>query len=144
MAEVTEFWQEVLTVYRTTVKKLKARLAKEGITFLQYSVLLVLARNGPMQMNRFGEYMLVVSSDVAGLVDRMEKKDYVRGRWGTDDRRLYVVEPTELGSSIYRRIFGRFQAYVRRIGNSLSPAELDATVASLEKVLKTVERVPEI
>ncbi len=139
-----ELWRTVRSIYRTALKRLNARLSKEKITFSQYSVLLALARNGPMQMNRLGEHMLVAPANVTGLVDRMEKKGYVRRRRDRADRRLYVIEPTELGTATFRRISGRFQAYVRSIGRDLSDAELESTLASLRKVLAAVERTREI
>jgi len=69
-----ELWQNIRDIYRAALKRLNAKLRKERITFSQYSVLLALSRNGPMQMNKLSEHMLVAPANVTGLVDRMERK----------------------------------------------------------------------
>lgn len=139
-----ELWQSIRNIYRTALKRLNARLAKERITFSQYSVLLALSRNGPMQMNKLGENMLVAPANVTGLVDRMERKGYVRRRRDQKDRRLYVIEPTESGSRIFKSISGRFRQYTGRLGSELTPAELAVTLKALEKVRRKVEAAAEI
>ena len=139
-----ELWQSVRTIYRTVLNRLNARLRKERITFSQYSVLLALSRNGPMQMNRLGEHMLVAPANVTGLIDRMGKKGYVRRRRDPRDRRLYVIEPTESGERIYKSISARFTEYAEGMAAALSQDELAATLKALKKVRQTVEARAEI
>lgn len=139
-----ELWQKIRNIYRTAIKRLNSRLAKEKITFSQYSVLLALSRSGPMQMNRLSEHMLVAPANVTGLVNRMEKKGYVRRREDQKDGRLYVIETTESGSRIFRNISSRFRQYAGRLGSDLTPAELAVTLRALEKVRRRVETGAEI
>ena len=140
----SELWGLVRSIYRTALKRLNARLAKEKVSFSQYSVLLALSRNGPMQMSKLGDHMLVAPANVTGLVDRMEKKGLVRRKRDPRDRRLYVIEPTDLGESTFRSISVRFRAYVRSIGEGLSPAEQDAALFALKKMMAKVEATREI
>jgi len=139
-----ELWQNIRTIYRTVLNRLNARLRKERITFSQYSVLLALARNGPMQMSKLGEQMLVAPANVTGLVDRMEKKGYVRRKRSEKDRRLYVIESTEKGSRIFKSISGRFRQYAGSIGSTLTRAELDSAIVALRKVKAEVREPAEI
>jgi DNA-binding MarR family transcriptional regulator len=139
-----ELWQSIRTIYRTVLKRLNARLSKEKITFSQYSVLLALSRNGPMQMNKLGEHMLVAPANVTGLVDRMEKKGYVKRRRDEHDRRLYVIEPTQMGSQIFKRISSRFRQYAGSLGKTLTPEELNSTTSALRKVRRELEELAEL
>jgi len=139
-----EMWRLVRSIYRTALKRLNARLAKERITFPQYSVLLALARNGPMPMTRLGEEMLVAPANVTGLVDRMEKKGYVMRKRDPKDRRSYVIEPTELGDKVFQSISVRFRTYVRSMGDALSHDELSDALSALQKTLTTIESTKEI
>lgn len=143
-SENMELWQSIRTIYRAALKRLNSRLAREKITFSQYSVLLALSRNGPMQMNRLSGHMLVAPANVTGLVDRMSKKGYVRRRRDPRDRRLFVVEPTEGGARLFRSISSRFRKYVGRLGAELTDEELLVTLRALEKVLRVVEAEEEI
>lgn len=139
-----ELWQSIRTIYRAMLKRLNARLRKERITFSQYSVLLALSRNGPMQMSKLGEHMLVAPANVTGLVDRMEKKGYVTRKRDEKDRRLYVIEETADGSRIFKRISGRFRQYAGSLGLTLTPEELASTLASLRKVMAELEELGEL
>jgi DNA-binding MarR family transcriptional regulator len=139
-----ELWRSIRTIYRSVLKRLNARLRKEKITFSQYSVLLALSRNGPMQMNKLSEHMLVAPANVTGLVDRMEKKGYVRRRKDEKDRRLYVIEETEEGSRIFKRISSRFRQYAGSLGKTLTPGELDSALAALRKVRTELEELGEL
>ena len=139
-----ELWSEIRDIYRTALKRLNARLAVENITFPQYNVLLALGRNGSMQMSLLGEHMLVAPANVTGLIDRIEAKGYVRRRRDPHDRRLWVIELTEEGARVYRNISSRFREYARGLGSSLSPQELAAAVASLDKVRRRVKEPAEL
>ena len=139
-----ELWQSIRTIYRSALKRLNARLAKERITFSQYSVLLALSRSGPMQMNKLGEHMLVAPANVTGLVDRMDRKGYVRRRRDPKDRRLYVIEPTESGARIFKNISSRFTHYAGGLGSDLTPHELSTTLKALKKVRQKVQSKSEI
>jgi len=139
-----ELWQNIRDIYRAALKRLNAKLSKEKITFSQYSVLLALSRNGPMQMNKLGEHMLVAPANVTGLVDRMERKGYVRRRRGERDRRLYVIEETEKGSRIFKSISSRFRQYTGNLGSTLTREERDSTLAALRKVRMEVEKPAEL
>ena len=139
-----ELWQSIRTIYRSALKRLNARLAKERITFSQYSVLLALSRSGPMQMNKLGEHMLVAPANVTGLVDRMDRKGYVRRRRDPKDRRLYVIEPTESGARIFKNISSRFTHYAGGLGSDLTAEELATTLQALKKVRQKVQSKSEI
>ena len=139
-----ELWQNIRDIYRAALKRLNARLRKERITFSQYSVLLALSRSGPMQMNKLSEHMLVAPANVTGLVDRMERKGYVKRKRDKRDRRLYVIEMTERGSRIFKSISSRFRQYTGNLGSTLTREERDSTLAALRKVRMEVEKPAEL
>ena len=139
-----ELWQNIRDIYRAALKRLNAKLRKERITFSQYSVLLALSRNGPMQMNKLSEHMLVAPANVTGLVDRMERKGFVRRRRDERDRRLYVIEETAKGSRIFQGISSRFRQYTGNLGSTLTPQEKDSILVALRKVRAEVDRPAEL
>lgn len=143
-SENMELWQSIRTIYRAALKRLNSRLAREKITFSQYSVLLALSRNGPMQMNRLSEHMLVAPANVTGLVDRMAKKGYVRRKRDSSDRRLFVIEQTETGAKVFKSISGRFSQYAKGLALDLTNEELEVTLNALKKVTQRVEAKAEI
>ena len=139
-----ELWQSIRNIYRTVLKRLNARLAKEKNTFSRYSVLIALSRAGPRQMNRLGEHMLVAPANVTGLIDGMSKKGYVQRRRDLNDPRLYVVEPTDTRARVFRSISGRFRQCIGKIGSELGHEGFAVTLGALDKVRRKVEAGEEI
>lgn len=107
-------------------------------------MLLALSRIGPRQMNRLSEHMLVATANVTGLINRMEKKGYVRKGRDQKDGRLFVIETTESGSRIIKSISSRFRQYAGRMVSDPTPAEFAFTLRALEKVRRRVEAGSEI
>ncbi len=139
-----QLWQNVRGIYRTALKRLNSRLGEEGLTYPQYSVLLAIGQNGPMQMNRLGDFMLVAPANVTGLVDRLEKRGYVRRKRQTRDRRLYVIFLTAKGEEVYGNVSTRFRQYARSLSSTLSEAELEDALNALRKVRRRVDEVKEL
>ncbi|HXW36595.1 MAG TPA: MarR family transcriptional regulator [Nitrososphaerales archaeon] len=137
-------WQNVRSIYRTALKRLNARLKLVGLTYPQYSVLLAIGQNGPMQMNRLSEFMLVAPANVTGLVDRLEKRGYVRRKRSAEDRRLYLIELTQRGEETYKSVSSRFISYARSLSAGLSASELDAGLRALERMRTRVNELPEL
>ncbi len=143
-----KLWQSIRTIYQAVLREghilSVARLCNEKITFSQYSNLLALSRNGQMQMSTLGENMLVTPANVTGLVDRMEKKEYVGRRTDEKDHRLYVVDETKNGSRILWRVSSRFRQYAGSLGMTLTPEKLDSNLTALRKVIAELEELTEL
>ncbi|HME19071.1 MAG TPA: MarR family transcriptional regulator, partial [Nitrososphaerales archaeon] len=78
------------------------------------------------------------------LVDRMEKKGYVRRMRDENDRRLYVIEQTVKGAHIFASISGRFRQYAGSLGSTLTRSELESTLAALRKVRAEMKEPAEL
>lgn len=134
-----ELWQNLSAIYRTALKRLNSRLSEEKLSFPQYSILRAVGKFGPMQMNKLGEHMLVAPANVTGLVDRLEKKGYVRRAKDARDRRLFKIELTDKGVKLYGAISQQFRGYVRKLFESLPGDERVALLSTLRRVRDRVE-----
>lgn len=76
-----------------------------GINRTDLRVLDVLERDGPMTPGRISEAASLTSGAVTALVDRLEKKGYVRRRRDPKDRRKVLVEVTPKMKRIAQEIY---------------------------------------
>jgi DNA-binding MarR family transcriptional regulator len=76
------------------------RLVKFGVSMTHLHVIALLSRHGPMPMSRLADLLDVSLSNATGLVDRMEERGFVSRVRVPDDRRLVLVESTELGRQL--------------------------------------------
>lgn len=64
----------------------------------QLNCLLTLYENGPLPPSRIAKQILVESSTVTGIIDRLEQKGFVRRVRSAHDRRKIFIELTESGN----------------------------------------------
>ena len=68
-----------------------------NISSAQLNCLLALYENGPLPLSQISKYILVNSSTVTGIVDRLEQKGLVQRKRVSSDRRVITVELLQTG-----------------------------------------------
>jgi DNA-binding MarR family transcriptional regulator len=73
---------------------------KYQISSPQLNCLLALHENGPLPPSRIAKYIMVNSSTVTGIIDRLEQKGLVTRVRNSPDRRVITIELTEAGKKL--------------------------------------------
>jgi len=126
-------WLRLFTCERSIEQRLRSHLnANFGITLPQFEVLWQLDRSdGPVVMSRLSEQLQVTSSNITGVVDRLERDGLVkRFRSGTD-RRVKRIEMTAAGRAAFADIAAGSEVWIERVFTDLS----DKDVMQLKKLL---------
>jgi DNA-binding MarR family transcriptional regulator len=98
----------------------------EGAFSLSHlNVLTLLEAHGPMPMSRLADALGISVASATGVVDRMEKRDLVERRHGTEDRRVVLVHPAAGARAVFGEIDARRRAGLARLLERLSDDELD-------------------
>ena len=63
----------------------------------QLNCLMTLFKNGPLPPSKIARHILVESSTVTGIIDRLEQKGYVKRTRSSEDRRKIFIELTDSG-----------------------------------------------
>lgn len=115
-------------------------LAKAGLTYPQYLVMLVLWQEGPRPIGKIAERLRLGPSAVVPLVDQLQRNGFVQRRKDTHDRRMVFIELTEEGKSIERDVAAARDMVVCRLGmGDEEIAALRAELLSLTEHLDTIE-----
>ena len=85
--------QHLLKIY------LGNKFKQEGlkITPTHSTILFLLMKNGPMQMNDLSKELYIENSTVTGLIDRLEEKNFVTRTPVENDRRKWKISITQKG-----------------------------------------------
>jgi DNA-binding MarR family transcriptional regulator len=75
----------------------KALNKKYQVSAPQLNCLMALFKNGPLPPSKIARYILVESSTVTGIIDRLEQKGFVRRVRSSRDRRKIFIELTDSG-----------------------------------------------
>jgi Transcriptional regulators len=73
---------------------------KYQVSAPQLNCLLVLYENGPLPPSRIAKLIMVKSSTVTGVIDRLEHKNLVKRTRNSPDRRVINIELTDAGKTL--------------------------------------------
>jgi DNA-binding MarR family transcriptional regulator len=113
-----------------------ARLFREfGLTSSQYNVLRILRGEGrPLPILEIAQRTITVVPGITGLIDRLEEAGFVRRERCENDRRVVYVALTDKAARTLAKVDRPLAELHQRVMSKLTPAELAALIATLEKL----------
>ncbi|MEA2109310.1 MAG: MarR family transcriptional regulator [Pseudomonadota bacterium] len=73
---------------------------KFQLSAAQLNCISTLYEHGPLPPSKIANHMMVKSSTVTGVVDRLEKKGHVKRLRDSPDRRVIIIQLTETGEKL--------------------------------------------
>jgi DNA-binding MarR family transcriptional regulator len=108
-------------------------LAKLGLTYPQYLVMLVLWESSPLSVGELGTKLHLDSGTLTPLLKRLEQADFVSRQRDADDERRVLVDLTAAGRALKRRA-STVPATLAR-GLSLPPDEVETLRRAVQGVV---------
>jgi len=105
-----------------------------NVSAAQINCLLALHENGPLPPSQIAKHMMVNSSTVTGIIDRLEKKDLVRRLRISQDRRVITVELTKSGKMLAENAPPPIQQKIIDGLSQLAPSEIDEIALILKRL----------
>lgn len=118
------------------------RLAgKHGLSQQQWTLLSVLHRNGNgMTMTELGKNLLVTKANMTGMIDRLERDNFVSRHPDQHDRRVTKVMLTEKGLDFMSKITEPRDEFTAEMMSDFTAEERKAFFANMELVFKRLDR----
>ena len=111
-----------------------ADIARHGLTLAEFGVLEALYHKGRMLLGEVQRSLLVSSGGVTYLVDRLEKRGWVRREACPDDRRARYAALTAAGEVFVREAFPAHAAAVMAAMRGLTRDEQLAAIALVRRL----------
>jgi len=111
-----------------------------GLSVTQCYALDALADNGALTVTALARHLFLAVSTVTRVLAPLERKDLVRRRRGTGDRREVRVAITPRGRALLGRIRADLVATQRALLAPLARAEREAVLKTLEGLVEAVTR----
>ena len=128
-------WRQLYLTYSTIFKAIERAIAPTGVTLPQALALATIkAGPGPITPSRLAHYLTQETQSVTGLIDRMEKQEWVRRVRDLPDRRAIRLELTPVGEAKLEETLGPSGATTARMFELLSATELQTLAGLLERV----------
>lgn len=115
-------------------------LRDQGLTNQQYNVLRILRREGrPLPSLEVAERLIQQVPAITGLIDRLEKQNYVVRRRCEQDRRVIWVEITSVGLELLSRLDQPIDDLTQQLFCRLPVEELQRLTEGLDILYSTLQ-----
>lgn len=122
--------------YQTIQDATRRDLLQFDLNQTEFSVLEFLYHHGEQPVQMIGKKILIASSSITYVIDKLEKKGYVYRKACPRDRRVTYVLLTLEGQVLMEEIFPKHEQKINEIFEVLEAQELDNMILSLKKVGK--------
>jgi len=127
--------------YQTIQDATKRDLLQYDLNQTEFSVLEFLYHHGEQPIQVIGKKILIASSSITYVIDKLEQKSFVYRRACPKDRRVTYVLLTYEGQVLMEEIFPKHGQKINEIFEVLNQQEMDTMILSLKKVgLNAVEK----
>lgn len=135
-------WLRLLSCETVIEQQLRTLLRENfSVTLPQFDVLSELERAGdPLTMSQLSKELMVSNGNVTGVIDRLEKIDYVRRVRAEHDRRIQYIELTSKGRKDFDKMAGQHELWLADLLSDLSLTEMGKLQQLLLKTRQSVGR----
>ena len=137
--EREELWEAMHRVYSLLTERLTAELAPLGLTIVEYRALRICS-NGAVRATDLTGQLGLTPSGGTELIDRLERRRWVRRSKNLRDRRSVLVLLTPEGRKRVASARAARRAYLRKLARSMPPEREARLKNELEALLTAVMR----
>lgn len=112
---------------------------KYQVSAPQVNCLIALYENGPLSLSQIARLIMVKSSTVTGIIDRLEQKGLVRRVRISPDRRMITIELTEAGNALAQHAPSPIQQKIVDGLKRLPKSETEKIVDGLNKLTRMLD-----
>lgn len=112
---------------------------KYNVSAAQVNCLLALYENGPLPPSQIAKHIMVNSSTVTGIIDRLEKKGLVIRKRISLDRRVITIELTEAGKKLAENAPPPIQQKILEGLEKLPAREIEHIVNALQMLTSMMD-----
>lgn len=112
---------------------------KYQVSSSQLNCLLAIYENGPLPLSQIARHIMVKSSTVTGITDRLEQKRLVQRRRSSPDRRVIIIELTEAGKVLCQHAPPPIQQKIIDGLKNLPKSEIEKIVYGLSMLTQMLD-----
>lgn len=133
-------WLRLLACESMVEQTVRKRLRKSfAITLPQFDVLSELEHAGePLTMSQLSQKLMVSNGNVTGVVDRLERGDYVCREASSTDRRVQYIALTDKGITAFKEIAREHEQWITELFAGLNTTEIKTLITGLGKVKESI------
>ncbi|MEC5425241.1 MarR family transcriptional regulator [Virgibacillus sp. C22-A2] len=129
---------KVFVVLSRALQSIKKRVEEDikclGLNPTEFSVLELIYSKGDQPIQKIGEKVLIASSSITYVVDKLEKKKLIERKPCPKDRRITFAAITEAGTELMNDVFPKHREAMQEICGGLDVKEKEVLIEQLKKL----------
>jgi MarR family 2-MHQ and catechol resistance regulon transcriptional repressor len=121
-------------------KRVEEDIRSYGLNPTEFAVLELLFHKGDHPIQKIGDKVLIASSSITYVVDKLEKKKLVKRKACPKDRRTTYAAITAEGRSLMESIFPKHKNSITKLFAGLTVEEKDEMIKQLKKLGYDVQK----
>ncbi len=115
-------------------KKATEDIKRHGLNLTEFAVLELLFHKGPQPIQVIGKKVLLASSSITYVIDKLEKKGFLTREACAKDRRVTYATLTKEGEELIARIFPEHRQAITEMFAPLSREEKERAIEWMKQV----------
>ncbi len=115
-------------------KRVEENIRTFGLNPTEFAVLELIYHKGDQPIQKIGDKVLIASSSITYVVDKLEKKQFLERIPCPKDRRVTYASITEAGRKLMDSIFPEHQIAIQKILAGLTNEEKEQLIDLLKKL----------
>lgn len=115
-------------------KKVEADIRSHELNLTEFAVLELLFNKGHQPIQKIGDKVLLASSSITYVVDKLEEKELLERKACPEDRRITHASLTSQGNELMRDIFPQHAQVIQDIFAGLDTEEKTMMIEQLKKL----------
>ncbi|SDN38558.1 MarR family winged helix-turn-helix transcriptional regulator [Alkalicoccus daliensis] len=120
--------------YAAVHKEAEKDMKSYGLNPTEFAVLELIYHKGEQPIQKIGEKVLIASSSITYVVDKLEGKEYLVRKASKYDRRITLADITNKGREFMDEIFPKHRAFINGLMEPLSKDEKKQMLTLLKKM----------
>ncbi|GAF11856.1 transcriptional regulator, MarR family [Bacillus sp. JCM 19046] len=129
---------KLFTVLTRALQSVKARaeadIKMHGFNPTEFAVLELLYSKGDQAVQKIGAKVLIASSSITYVVDKLEKKEMIARKPSPNDRRVTLVSITKKGQAWMDAVFPKHAEALEQVFAPLDPDEKQRLIQQLKEI----------
>lgn len=124
----------MLRAFQSTQDVIKQDMTKYGLNPTEFAVLELLYSKGEQQIQHIGKKILLSSSSMTYVIDKLEQKGHIERKPNATDRRVIFAHITEKGKKFMEEAFPLHEKMITELFSVLTEEELETVIPLVKKV----------
>ncbi|UCZ53532.1 MarR family transcriptional regulator [Bacillus shivajii] len=120
--------------FQTIRKRVEEDIKTYGMNPTEFAVLELIYSKGEQPIQKIGDQVLIASSSITYVVDKLEKKGYLVRKPCPKDRRITYAVITNEGHTLMNEIFPKHKEAINSIFGGLDTKEKELVIDQLKKL----------